>query len=286
MIALSLGLLAALGWSIHDLLAKRFAAEAGPFRLSLWILLTGALLLLLPVFWRGQIWDADRASVLLALATGVIYAAAIGGLLKAFSLAPVSIVGPFTAGYPALVVFWGLVNGLVPSPLQWSSLVVILAGVVIVGRTGPPDGGIAAIAKGKISVVVASCVIASFCFAAAIVMGQAATPGLGEYETTLLMRLPAAAVLFLVMAQQEPKRQAVAKTTWIGIGAMAICDVTAVTAINVSAFYPGREWGAMAIAAYGALSVLLAMVFLKEKVSTGQWAGILLVVAGVVALSI
>ena len=88
MISVLLGLVAALCWSVHDLLARRFSAATGPFRMSMWIMLAGALLLVAPVLWRGQIWTADAYSISLALTMGVVYAFAIGGLLFAFSLAP------------------------------------------------------------------------------------------------------------------------------------------------------------------------------------------------------
>jgi uncharacterized membrane protein len=62
---------------------------------------------------------------------------------------------------------------------------------------------------------------------------------------------------------------------------MGAMDVIAVTSINVSAFYPGKELGAMAISSYGALAALLAMIFLKERVSIGQWFGIAMIAVGV-----
>ena len=40
----------------------------------------------------------------------------------------------------------------------------------------------------------------------------------------------------------------------------------------------------MGISAYGGLSVLVAMVFLGEKVTKGQWLGIFLVAIGILAL--
>ena len=40
------------------------------------------------------------------------------------------------------------------------------------------------------------------------------------------------------------------------------------------------------ISAYGALSVIMAMIFLKEKVSPGQWVGLVMIVAGVATLSV
>jgi drug/metabolite transporter (DMT)-like permease len=284
MISVLLGLVAALSWSMHDLLARRFAAATGPFRMSMWIMLAGALILLLPVLWRGQIWTADGFSISLALAMGVVYAFALGGLLLAFSLAPVSIVGPLTAGYPALVVVWGLINGVSPNQLQWFGIVLVLLGVITVSRNGHSEGGSDSVAEGRMPLVIASAVVASLAFAAAIVMGQAATHSLGEYEVTFLSRFPAAVVLFFAASREGRQKLAMSRGALISVFAMAACDVVAVTAINAAAHFPNRELGAMAISSYAALAVILAMVFLKERVTPLQWLGILMVVCGIAAL--
>jgi drug/metabolite transporter (DMT)-like permease len=281
MMSVLLGLVAALCWSTHDLLARAFAANAGPFRMSFWIMLAGAALLIVPVMWRGQLLLGESAAVATALAMGVVYAFALGSLLLAFSLAPVSIVGPLTAGYPALVVVWGLWQGHVPTIAQWLAIVLVLAGVLIVSRNGHDDNRGDTVAPGKMPLVIGAALVADLAFAATVIMGQTATEALGEYEVTFLSRFPAAAVLLILMLKDNARLPAMTHATRLSIVAMAACDVTAVTAINAAAWFPNRELGAMAISSYGALSVLMAMIFLRERVTALQWFGILLVVVGV-----
>ena len=52
---------------------------------------------------------------------------------------------------------------------------------------------------------------------------------------------------------------------------MGLFDVLGVVAINASGHLPGKEFAGIGISAYGAVSVVLAMLVLKEKVSGGQW---------------
>jgi drug/metabolite transporter (DMT)-like permease len=281
MIAVLLGLFAALCWSIHDLIARMHAEGVGPFRMAMWVMLIGAALLAGPVLYRGIIGQGDMRSIMFALLLGASYAFAVGGLFKAFSLAPISIVGPFTAGYPALVVVWGLVNGLTPSPFEWLAILMIVAGAVIVGRFGPDDGGIKSIAPGKLGYVIAACAVASFGFAAAVVLGQTASPGLGEFETTFISRFPAALMLLPLALKDRAAQPAMSRGSWWGVAVMAGLDVLAVSGINYSGQFDNKEFAAMGITAYGALSVLLAMIFLREKVSGGQWAGIAMIMVGV-----
>jgi drug/metabolite transporter (DMT)-like permease len=286
MIAISFGLLAAFCWASHDLFARILAERTGPYRMAFYVMLTGAVLLACFILWRGEIWQADLRSVQLALINGVIYAGAVSTLFLAFSLAPVSIVGPFTAGYPALVVIWGLTQGHAPTPLQWLGVVLIIVGAIVVGRSRHDDGGSAMIAKGKLPVVVIACLAACLFFSATVVVGQMATEKMGSFETTFISRFPGALVLLPFMLRDRHKLGPLPAGAWKGLFAMGAFDVVALTGVNVSTHYPGKELGAMAISCYGALAVLMAMIILKEKVSFGQWCGIGLTVVGIILLGV
>ena len=63
-------------------------------------------------------------------------------------------------------------------------------------------------------------------------------------------------------------------------------DVLGLIAINASGHLPGKDFAGVGISAYGALSVILAMVFLKEKVSAGQWLGLAMIVGAVATISL
>lgn len=286
MLAISFGLFAALCWSVHDLVARRFAEVIGPYRMALATLLVGALLLSGWVAWRGTLGHADAALLWRVVILGLAYGAAVSSLFKAFSMAPVSVVGPFTAGYPALVVLWGVYTGSYPGFLQYVAILVILLGAVVVGRFGPADGGLGSVAKNRIVPLFFFCTVAVVCFAAAVILGQAVSLKLGEIETTFLSRLPAAMLLLPLAMTEKTAASRFSRASWTGIFAMALLDVSAVAAINYMGRLPGKELGAMGISAYGAVSVLLAMIILKEKVAAGQWAGIAMIVAGVGTLSV
>ena len=284
MLAILIGLFAATCWSAHDLFARKFAAAIGSYRMAIATMLVGAVLLSGFVLWSGSIFATSGETLRLLLILGVIYGIAVSSLFKAFSYAPVSIVGPFTAGYPALVLLWGLFTGLSPSLIQYGAVVLILVGAVVVGRTGPDDGGMRSVAAGKILPMIAFCILAVGCFAAAVVLGQTISLQLGELETTSLSRLPAALFLVPFAFLEKPEIRKIGKAAWVGIAIMASLDVAAVAAINYMGRLPGKEFGAMGISAYGAISVLLAMIFLKEEVTAWQWVGIAMIVFGVAVL--
>ena len=286
MLALALGLFGAVCWSIHDLLARKLAGPLGAYRMTVLTMLVG-FVLLLPAILSSAGWvSADVWQWGAVLLLALVYAAAVSSLFKGFSLAPISIVGPLTAGYPALIVIWGMVHGFVPGIIQVLAILAILVGAVIVGRNGEEEGGSNRVAVGKMPQVIFFCILASVCFAASVVMGQALSPVFGEVATTGLIRLPAALVLLPLAGRErtlpgQSKRQAI-----LFIMAMAAFDVAALTAINYMGRLPFKELGAMGISAYGGVSVVLAMIFLKEKVTPLQWLGIAVIVIGVGVLGV
>jgi drug/metabolite transporter (DMT)-like permease len=284
--ALALGLLAALFWSLHDLAARQLAQGGEPYRLAFWVMLAGAALLAPFVLARGTLFSAEPSALLMAAAMGLVYGLAIAGLFKAFSLAPVSVVGPFTAGYPGLVVLWAVYQGVSPTGLQWLALVLTLAGAIVVARRGHPDGGLNDVPEGKVLTVIVAAFVTCVCFATTVVMGQWAAREMGGIEVTFVSRGPAALVLLPLLLKEGRQREflTLGPRVWLGIFAMALCDVAAVTAINAAGLFPGAAFASMGISFYGAISVLLAVLVLREKVSSGQWLGIGLIVAGIALL--
>ena len=107
MAAVLLGVLAALSWSLHDVFARSLAARIGPFRMAALVMIAGAILLTGFILHDGTVWRASWTAIGEGLLLGLAYGFGVGGLFKAFSLGPISLVGPVTAGYPVLALLWG-----------------------------------------------------------------------------------------------------------------------------------------------------------------------------------
>lgn len=285
MTAVMLGVLAAFCWSLHDLVVRSLAARIGAFRMAAMVMIAGGILLTGIVVYDDTIWHAPAWGIAEGFLLGLAYGFGVGGLFKAFSLGPISLVGPITAGYPVLVVLWGVVNGLLPSPLQWGAIAATVIGAGIMTRSGDAEGGVNAVAPGKLPTLLLFCLISSLGYSSSVVLGQNAALSVGEIEATWLSRATALITIApFMLGERRPMR--LTRNHWIGIFVMGGLDVIAVIAVNASGYLPGREFAAIGISAYGPLAVILAMLVLKEKVSPGQWAGIALIVGGVATLSL
>lgn len=285
MIAVLLGVFAALCWSMHDVIARSIAGTVGGFRTAAWVMVSGFILLSAYVLWDGSVWQATPSAVFSGLLLGFAYGFGVGGLFKAFSLGPVSLVGPLTAGYPVLAVLWGVFNGLELTVVQWACVGATLLGAVIVARSGEPDGGINAVAPGKLPVLLFFAAMSVLGYSSSIVLGQQAALSVGEVDATWLSR-PVALLVLLPFAFLDGKHPALTRNQWIGIFVMGALDVLGVIAVSASGHFPGKELAGIGVSAYGALSVLMAMIFLKEKVSPGQWVGMAMTVGAVATMSI
>lgn len=285
MLAVLFGVFAALCWSLHDLIARMLAAQIGAFRMAALVMISGWILLSFYVIHDGTVWNASGEQLMSGFVLGLAYGFGVGGLFKAFSLGPISLVGPITAGYPVLAVLWGVFNGLEPTPLQWACVAATLIGAIIVARSGTADGGINAVEPGKMPTLLLFAGLAVLGYSSSIVLGQQAAVTVGEIEATWLSRATALVVILPFMLS-ERKFSPLTSAHWKGIFIMGGLDVLGVIAINASGHLPGKEFAGVGISAYGALSVILAMFVLKEKVSPGQWAGLALIVGAVATMSV
>ncbi len=84
----------------------------------------------------------------------------------------------------------------------------------------------------------------------------------------------------------EKNTSRLSRWNWTGLLVIGALDVLGLIIISATGHLPGREFAGIGISAYGAMSVLLAMIFLKEKVSGGQWLGLAMIVAAVATISL
>ncbi|MBI3674052.1 MAG: DMT family transporter [Rhizobiales bacterium] len=282
--AVLLGVVAAVCWSVHDLITRSVAAHLGPFRLAGLVMVLGFVLLTGVILWNGTIAQASGTGIGLALLMGLAYGFGAAGLFKAFAMAPISVVAPITATYPVLIVLWGVTQGLVPTAPQWALVAATVGGAAIVGRTGSANGGIRLVEPAAIPALIGYCLLACVGYGASVVLGQDAAIAIGETEAAWISR-PTALLVLVPFVLRDKSGGLIEPRHWLAMLAMAALDVGGVVAVNASGLLPGREFAAVGISAYGAMAVILGMAVLGEKVSLGQGAGIGLIVLGVAGLA-
>ncbi|MGH6833033.1 MAG: EamA family transporter, partial [Methyloceanibacter sp.] len=199
-------------------------------------------------------------------------------------LGPISIVAPITGSYPALAMMLAVAQGARPSVWQWLAIIGVMAGVLIVSRSGGHFESSGELAPGKLRIVLGFAFLAGFCYAVAFTAGQAAVPIFGEVETVWLARLFGLAVIVALYLWRSPG--APLPVRWLPLlGLMGCLDVLALGAITAAGNLPDPAFATVVSSAFGAVTVLLARIFLKEPIAPAQFAGMVLIFGGVGGLA-
>src|SRR5918992_3579054 len=199
----------------------------------------------------------------------------------ALAIGTMSIVAPISATGVAIPVLVGLVGGERPGALQVAGIVLACGGVVLAAREPPSDDAEARRA-GRASVGLA--------LVAAVAFGTFFA-GMDRAEETadvawVLLAARTAAVLLIVLAALalRPRLPTVPAT----IGAIAAVGVFDLLANLLFVLAAGR--GLLSVVGvlgslYPAVTVVLARFVLHERLSRAQSAGVVITLAGVVALA-
>ena len=283
MLALSFGLTAALLWAMHDLFARKLSQGAPLLPLVAVVLGAGCLgLLPLVVIWSD--WPLMSAEAWrMAIASGLAMSVAIGGLYKAFSLAPVRLVSPIIGAYPLLTLIIAAAQGRVITPGDWLAVMLIVTGIAIVAmatRNDAPETYAAPPA-----VAIAWSILAAFGFASTFALAQAATRLGSDLPVMLVGRVVALGAILALAGWGRGPMMPARQHLWVLAG-MGLLDAVALGLVTTSGGLPKAEYASVSSSLFGVLTVLLATWVLKEKPSVVQWLGIATVFSGIAILSL
>jgi drug/metabolite transporter (DMT)-like permease len=302
------GSLSAVSWGTADFIARFTGRAFGYVNALLGMLFVSCVFITLWFLLSGTqaVWTV--ASLLLLVLAGVCLL--VGTLLLYVSLirGPVTVAAPIAGTYPAIVVLIAVILGSRPSLLQWVGTVVTFAGVVVVARgearpdkTSPGadphparetnrarEAGRPAGRRPALRRTVLIAIGASVMFAVMISATQEAVLVVGSLQTLWLPRLIALGLLivFVVVATLRGRPRPRFPVKWWPVFVVhAGLDSGGYYGLYLAATAAHPEIAAMASSAYYVVTVILGRVFLKERVTPVQIAGIVLVFAGVLTLS-
>ena len=283
MLALSFGLGAALLWAVHDLLARKLSQGAALLPILVVVLAAGTAGLL-PVALVTGGWQAMTGTAwLVAALSGLAFAVAIGGLYKAFSLAPVRVVSPVVGAYPLLILLIAVAQGRPVSGGDWLAVLAIVVGIAIVAiaaRDDAPEGYAA-----SPGVAMAWAALSAVGFAVTFALAQEATRLGSELPVMVAGRIVALVVILALMLWHRGSL-APQRGHFGVLGLMGLLDALALGLVTASGSLPRAEYASVASSLFGVLTVLLAAWFLKERVRPVQWLGIACVFGGIAALGL
>ena len=279
MISLSLGLLAALCWGLHDFTVRRVGGRADVAAMFALVTAFG-LLPLVPIALFVGGWAAiGMAQAVLAIAAGITSVSANIGLYRAFTIGPVSLVAPICGAYPVLSVLFATARGEPTGAQEWLAVLAVVAGVAIVARSeGGPASGSRLHAAGWAA-------LASVSFALTFGLAQWSAETGAHLPVAAITRVTALGIALLWLLQRRPGSGGLANI-WPALLLMGCLDVGALTAVTLAGGLPNAEYAAVASSIFGIVTILLAWRFLNEPMRPVQWGGVAMVFAGIAALGL
>ena len=278
-ISLGLGLIAALCWGVHDIFVRYVSQRTGIMAAIFTVLIFGAIILAPVCIYFGNWADLTMPAVKRTILSGGLFALGAVGLYKAFAIGPVRLVAPVVGSYPILSVALAMWSGEPVSILQVTAVLLIIFGITIVAQ-GENENS-----SGQRHLAILWAVAAAIGFFGTFASGQAAAALGAELPVIWLARL---ASIFTILCIAWPLRSSLRPsiTQLPLLAAMGLLDAVALAAVIYAGTQDFAAFASVTASVFGLVTVILAWVFLKEKMTTLQWAGIVLVFLSIGFLSI
>lgn len=290
-----LGLAGAVCWGLADFIARFSSRRVGAYRTLFYMQFFGFVALSVYLKWAHSFARTDGHGwppwAFAALA-GLINMAASLALYYSFQIGVMSIVAPVSSSYPALTVVLAMFSGEHLTGLRAGGLAVTLAGVILASTsfksgaakssTDANGGAHAHLTKGVGWAIVAG-VGFGFLF---WFLGFYVVPVLGSPVSVWMIRIVSFSALLIIAG---PAHQTLAlprgSVWWLLLG-VGMLD-TAAFVFNNAGLATGQVSVVSVLASlYGAVTVLLSWIFLREPLERSQWLGVVLIFAGIVLVSL
>lgn len=270
LVVLSVGFIGA-----ADFFGSVGSKRSSPFAVAAWSQWAGVPVIAVVAFFVGS--EFTSRDVALGLAAGAGAALGVGALYRGFSVGSVGIVAPVASTFAAMVpIVVGLLIGERPSGLVALGLVAGVGSVILVGYVpGRAQLSAVSVVHGLVSGIGFGIMVLAY--AATSEASELAPAVAGRFSAAVL----ATVTMFVLSAPRTVKRESVTPTILAG----------ALAAFGTGFFVIASQQGELilvgvAVALFPAVTVILAAIFLRERLAASQWIGIATAVLAVAMISI
>jgi drug/metabolite transporter (DMT)-like permease len=285
-----LGLLTALTWGGADFTARFSTHRIGTLRTMFYMQTIGFLLLTISMHWLGG-WGhlADGSGWqpwAWGFLGGCLNAGSTLSLYRSFEIGKMAVVAPLSASYPALTLILSWLGGDHLASARVVGIILILSGVVVVAA-GEHSAAESSAQSAKTNTRgIGWAIAASVGFGILFwLLGIRIVPRVGAVQGVWMIRLTSSVLTAsVILCAAQPMRLPRGGVRWMVIG-MGTFDTLAFILSNF-----GMQMEQVAVISvlgslYGAVTVGLAAIFLREHISRWQWAGIFTIFAGIYLIS-
>ncbi len=265
------GFVSALCYGSADFVARGVSIKLTPYHALFYIHLVSGALMLAVILITGIPATATVSALILAIALGLLNTLGTLLLYRALTIGKISLVSPVTSTFGGVTLLLALLTGDAISLGGVFSLLLMLAGIAIVStvRDDPQKSTGSASLRGLPEALVAALVLGLNYWALHLVVAS-----IGPYLPTLVGRVM---TLILLPLLARPLKQSVAmppRSLWFNIAVVGIITTGGEIAYNIG--IQGTTPGIVAVLSslFSPVTVLLALIFLRERLARHQWIGV------------
>lgn len=269
------------GWGLYDFFGGFFSKKIGNFKTFFWSQLAGSVFAALLTFAFAINLNIPRRIIILIPVASIFYAAAYLLFFRGFELGNVSIISATMNLWAVFTMLFAFIFfGQRLSSFQFLGVIMILTGVALVSLKWSDirDQNV------KLLSGIRETVVAALLFGIFWNISEIISEEIGWLSTTLFIKM--GIVLFLLLFSLLVNRElGITKTTSktkILILFAGVLEAAAVASVNWGITIGDVILVSPISSALSIVTILMAVIFLKEKISRLQGAGMVIVITGIV----
>ena len=281
LISLLSGLGGMFGWGIYDFFAGVYSKKIGPYKTFFWSQLTGLCFVLLLISVFTITLNIPVLTIILLPIAALFYSAGYVFFMKGFEIGTISIVAAIMnlwAVFTMLIAF--LFMGQRLSPLQSIGVFLILSGATLASLKWSDIKH----KRFHLSSGVPETVLGALFFGVFWNISEVISETIGWLLTTVCVKMGIIVflLLFSVLTKRELSFTKAPTTTKFMLGLMGIFEAGAVAIVNFGLTIGDAILITPIASALSVVTITLAMLFLKDKVTKLQGLGIITAIFGII----
>ncbi len=281
-LSILLGIGGMFGWGIYDFLGGVFSKQIGSFKSLFWSQLAGLASILLLAFVFKTEFHISILAVILSPVAAIVYSAGYLFFFKGFEKGNVSIIAATMNLWAVFTMLFAFIfMGQRLSIIQTIGVVMILSGATLASI----DWVNITKQKFQLSLGVKEAILGAFFFGIFWNISEVISEEIGWLFTTIFVKLGIAIFLlvFSLVAKQEFGLTNTPANTKYVIALMGMIEVVAVALVNYGLTIGDAILITPIASALSIVTIALAVIFLKDKISKFQGIGIVTAIIGIIA---
>ena len=269
------------GWGIYDFLGGIYTKQIGPFKAFFWSQLAGLISVSLLLFVFPISLNVPTLVIVLLPVAAILYSAGYLFFFKGFEIGNVSIVAATMNLWAVFTMLFAFIfAGQRLSTIELFGVLMIISGITLASLNWSDIRN----QSFQLSSGVKEAVLGAFFFGVFWNISEVISEEIGWLLTTLFVKL--GIVLFLLLFSFLIKRElglrkTTTKTKYM-VGLMGIIEAGAVAVVNYGLTIGDAILITPISSALSIVTIILAIIFLKDKVTKLQGIGILTAIGGII----